>query len=93
MAVQPGERPQRAPDVVWRAADESTVLLLNPADGQYFTLDEVGARIWDLVDGTRSAAEIAETVAAEYDADPATIHADVLELLAELRDEGLVDLR
>ena len=71
-----------------QAAD--TVVLLDPDSGQYFTLDDVGARVWELSDGTRSVSQLVEILCAEYDAPASTIHADVLELLAELADERLV---
>jgi len=41
-----------------RAAD--TRVLLDPADGNYFALDEVSGRIWDLCDGDRTVAQVVE---------------------------------
>lgn len=83
------ERPRRADDVVWRRGEDG-VVVLNPNDGQYFSLDDVGGRIWDLCDGSRSVTEIAELLSAEYDAPADEIGTDALELLAELGREGLV---
>jgi hypothetical protein len=83
------ERPRRVDDVVWRDGEDG-VVVLNPNDGQYFSLDDVGGRIWALSDGTRSVSEIAELLSAEYDAPAADIRRDALELLAELDREGLV---
>jgi hypothetical protein len=71
-----------------RSAD--SLILLRPASGQYYTLDEVGARVWELCDGTRPVADLVSTIQAEYDAPEATIRADILELLDELTDEQLV---
>lgn len=82
-------RPRRSSQVLWRAAEEG-VILLDPEAGQYYALEESGARIWTLCDGTRSTAEIAEILEDEYDAPPETIHADVAELIHELSREGLV---
>ena len=87
--MQAGDRPERDERIVWRRGDDG-VVVLNPKDGQYFSLDDVGGRIWELCEGDRSVAEIADALAAEYDAEPAAIQADALELLGELRDEGLV---
>jgi len=81
--------PTRSDAVVSRRADE-TVILLDPSSGQYFTLDDVGGRVWELCDGSRTVAEIADALAAEYDAPTARIRADVLELLVDLRQTGLV---
>lgn len=83
------ERPRRVDDVVWRRGEDG-VVVLNPNDGQYFSLDDVAGRIWDLCDGSRSVTEIAELLSSEYEAPAAEIGADALELLAELDREGLV---
>jgi pyrroloquinoline quinone biosynthesis protein D len=83
------DRPLRDERVVWRRGDEG-VVILNPNDGQYFSLDEVGGRIWELCEGDRSVADIAAAVAAEYDAEADVVAADALELLAELKEAGLV---
>ena len=71
-----------------RAAD--TRVLLDPADGNYFALDEVSGRIWDLCDGNRTVAEVVATLCAEYDAPTETVEADVMEFLGELLTDGLV---
>ena len=67
-----------------------TVILLTPDSGEYFTLNEVGGRIWELADGSRSVAEIAATLVEEYAAPLEEIQADALEVLGELADERLV---
>jgi coenzyme PQQ synthesis protein D (PqqD) len=66
-----------------------TRLLLDPETGKYFTLDEVGSRVWALCDG-RAASSIADALCAEYDAPASQIRGDVLELLEELASERLV---
>jgi coenzyme PQQ biosynthesis protein PqqD len=71
-----------------RAAE--TRVLLDPADGNYFALDDVSGRIWDLCDGNRTVAQVVETLCAEYDAPRETVEADVLEFLGEMLTEGLV---
>jgi hypothetical protein len=88
--VTDGEsRPIRSEQVLAQTSGD-TVVLLHPDSGEYYTLDEVGARVWELCDGTRSTAELVEVLCREYDAPAETIRADVLELLAELVDEKLV---
>ena len=82
-------RPRRVDAAVWRRGEDG-VVVLNPNDGNYFSLDDVGGRIWELCDGERSTDEIAAVLAAEYDAPIADITRDVLDLLNELRAEGLV---
>jgi pyrroloquinoline quinone biosynthesis protein D len=71
-----------------RAADSRVVL--DPATGQYYALDEVSGRIWDLLDGSRSVAAVVAVLADEYDAPREEIEADALAFLAELAGDGLV---
>jgi coenzyme PQQ biosynthesis protein PqqD len=81
--------PRRAEHVLAQESAGSLVLL-DSESGRYFNLDDVGARIWQLADGTRSLATIVSALAKEYDAPAETIEADAVELLAELREEGLI---
>lgn len=82
-------RPARVERLLSHKGDEELVLL-DPEDGSYYTLDEVGARIWELADGTRTVAQIAEALDEEFEAPHEEIQADLLELLAELAASGLV---
>ncbi|NUO62570.1 MAG: PqqD family protein [Gemmatimonadaceae bacterium] len=82
-------RPRRNPRVLTQRAGE-LVVLLDPDSGEYFSLDDVGGRIWELCDGTRTIGEIAVAIGEEYDADPAAIEADAAELLAGLGEASLL---
>ena len=86
----PESRPRRRGDVLSKEAGD-TVVLLTPDSGEYFTLNEVGGRIWELADGSRSVSEIAEVLAQEYEAPTDEIEADALEVLGELAEEKLLD--
>jgi hypothetical protein len=67
-----------------------TLVLLNPDDGEYYALDEVGGRVWELCDGARSVSEVISIISDDYDAPAETIKADVLEVLGDLADEQLL---
>lgn len=82
-------RPTRTERVLAQRNADS-MILLSPTSGHYYTLDEVGARVWDLCDGSRPVAGVVETVYAEYDAPLETITDDVVELLDDLAREQLV---
>lgn len=81
--------PQRREQVISQKASND-FLLFNMNDGNYYSLNEVGCRIWELCDGTHSIAQLAETLAAEYDAPPETLVQDVMDLLREFRDGKLL---
>lgn len=92
MTVGPASKPQRPVGVLSQRVkpQEPTTVLLHPRTGEYYTLDEVGSRIWELCDGAHTVAEIAAVIAKEYNAPPGEIERDALELLNELEAEQLV---
>ena len=82
-------RLQRRQNILKQEA-AGTVVLLNMDDGRYFALDEVGGRVWDLCDGSRTLSAIAAILAEEYEAPAATIARDLAELINALTNEDLV---
>jgi hypothetical protein len=67
-------------------------VILGADAGEYFGLNEVGARIWELVQHPVQVSEICTAVCAEYEVQPADCERDVIELLSELRERGLLDV-
>jgi pyrroloquinoline quinone biosynthesis protein D len=82
-------RPTRRSNVLTQETSDALVLL-DPNGGAYFSLNEVGSRVWHLCDGTRTVADVVGVLADEFDAPSETIREDVLELLEELAAERLV---
>ena len=82
-------RPVHSSDVLYQHAD-ATVVLLNLARGQYFTLENTARRIWELTDGSRTVDDIITTICAEYSAERDVVESDTLELLTDLASEGLI---
>ena len=56
-----------------------------------FTLNEVGGRIWELLDGRRSVRQIADALRREYDVSSEEAERDLLEFLASLGSAGLIE--
>lgn len=83
------ERFARNPRILVQQVSEQTVLL-NPTDGRYFALDDVGSRVWELCDGSLTVAQMAARIHEEYDAPISVIETDVIELVTEFRNEQLV---
>ena len=80
---------KHSPDVVYRDL-EGEAVILDLASGTYFGLNEVGTRVWRMIDEGRDAAEIVDIVAAEYQADRGTIAQDVARLLDDLSARRLI---
>ena len=81
--------PRQATRIVAQQAAGQWVLL-DVATGQYYGLDQVGGRIWQLCDGTRSVRQIAEVACDEYDAAEQSVEDDVAGLVSELVGESLL---
>ena len=71
-----------------RAAAET--VLLNLENEEYYGLDGVGTRLWQLIEaGTTFGAAVAALVA-EYDVERERLLADLVALVTDLRVHGLV---
>lgn len=79
------------PDVIYRSLAEGAVLF-STRDEVYFGLNDVGARVWELLPPVATTVdEICTQVAERYpDVSAATIRNDVDDLLAALTEYGLV---
>jgi Coenzyme PQQ synthesis protein D (PqqD) len=60
--------------------------------GTYYGLDEVGARIWNLIAEPTIVGEICDALVAEYEVEPEVCERDVIALLGELAVRGLVEI-
>lgn len=72
---------------------EGEAVILSLADGVYYGLDPVGARVWQLMEQPRTVAELRDAVVAEWEVDAPTAERDLLALLADLAARGLVEIR
>lgn len=80
------------PSVLCRQLSGETVLL-NLESGVYYGLDPVGTRVWQLLLQGQTIAEICGTMIDEYDVAPDVLRDDVLRLVGELRERGIVTPR
>lgn len=71
---------------------EGEAVILNLADGVYYGLDGVGARVWELLREPRTAAQLRDAVTAEFEVDAGTAWRDLSVLLGELAERRLVEI-
>jgi hypothetical protein len=69
-------------------ADGAAVLDLNSST--YFTLNEVGARVWNLIAQPKSVGEVRDALVALYEVAPDRCYGDLISLLERLADAGLI---
>lgn len=92
MITMLSSRVARQPQVVEQLLPGEAVLLV-PTRGEVKVLNDVGARIWMAVDGTRTVAQIAALICAEYAVDQGQAERDALQFVQELVARDLVVLR
>ncbi len=68
-------------------------VILHLGSGIYYGLDDVGARIWALLEEPRSLASLLDAMAAEYEVEPAVCEREVIAFLKQMADVGLVEIR
>ena len=73
----------RAPGIVSRMVDGEAVLV-DPKKGMVRVLNPAGARIWEMIDGRRTVAELAAGIAAEYGIETSRVQADTIAFCEDL---------
>jgi hypothetical protein len=80
---------QRSTDDPWTTID-GEVLMMSIERGQYFALNGVASRIWELLEKPVEPEAIAAGLTAEYDVPAATCAAQLERFLQQLRDRGML---
>ena len=70
---------------------DGEAILINLTDGMYFSMDEVGTMIWELLERGHSLEQVANSVSEQYDVGPEQAASDVQRLVAELHDARLIE--
>ena len=78
-----------SPEVLVQELDGEAVLL-NLESECYFGLDDVGTRVWQHLHEHRRLERVCEEMQKEYDVDGPRLRADVLRLVEELIEAGIV---
>jgi hypothetical protein len=71
---------------------EGECVLLDMTSEQYFGLDDVGTKIWQLLVTDGDTARVVSTLTHVYDVDEVTLRNDVANLIRELSEKGLVKI-
>jgi coenzyme PQQ biosynthesis protein PqqD len=79
----------RNPRLAWREVD-GEIVIVSPEDSRMHELNETASLVWRQADGTLTADEIAEHLAAEFEVELEVARADVAELMAALGEQRLL---
>lgn len=83
--------PLRATGLSARELD-GRLYLLTLRDRVLRSLNPLGARVWDLMDGRRTTGDIVQAVLSEYEVDLPRVRDDVIGFVEELEHSGLVTI-
>jgi PqqD family protein of HPr-rel-A system len=87
--VKPGDIPQVREDILFRELDDGCVLY-DPASEKVHALNQTAGLLWCLIDGNRSVAEMAETLAEASGADAEQVLGDAIRTLEGFERQGLL---
>ena len=71
-------------------AETGECVLLEPSEGRVLALNPLGSGLWELLDGTRDATELAQILVEATGVAPERATADVTALLERLGAEGFL---
>ena len=71
---------------------EGEAIIMNLSTGMYYSMDGVGALLWEWVERGHSVGEIVDGLADRYETSISQVQADVEHLLDQVIQEGLVSI-
>lgn len=72
---------------------DGEVVILGFQSGSYFGLDQVGAFVWDLLQKPQTVAALRDRILQEYEIDKERCEQDLLNLLGQLLDQQLIEIK
>jgi hypothetical protein len=85
---------QKNPSIVSRKiADEVILVPIRHKVGEIdclYALNEAGARIWELLDGTRSLKEVRDTIVHDFEVSETVAEEDLTVLIEQLKEIGAI---
>jgi hypothetical protein len=70
---------------------DGEAVLLHLARGTYFTLNDTGSLLWELLERERCVGELLDALLAAFEVDEETARRDLEELIDQLASHGLVE--
>jgi hypothetical protein len=80
---------QRDPEQEFSMIDDE-VVMLSLKNGEYYALNSVASRIWEIIEERKAVKEITDVLMEEFEVDDATCLQDTLECLYDFREKELI---
>ncbi len=85
------KKPRKNEKYPYRIID-GQALIIDPNTNIIKLLNEVGTKIWELIDGKKTGAEILNKIIAEYDVSPEVARNDLIKFCQELMTIGFIEV-
>ena len=72
---------------------EGDTILLGADMQNYFGLNSVATRVWELAESLKSVGDICDVLVEEFEVEAATCESEVVALIGELLENSLVEIR
>ena len=69
---------------------DDVIIMMDVDEGRYYELDEVGARIWAVIESGASVAAICDALREEYEVAADVCQRDVLDFVTEAQHRGVI---
>jgi hypothetical protein len=89
MTITSDSRIERTDQCMLAETDEG-LMLLSLSDGKFYSLQNTGRRIWELLEHKSFVADLVSALREEFEIDDATCTSEVIELLSALKKRGFV---
>ena len=89
---QPDRWLRASPGALCTVGPTGAAAILDPKSGQFYSLNEVGARAWSLLGEGTTFGAILEQLLSEYDVTAERLGADMEQLLRQFASAGLLDM-
>lgn len=91
-STRPHHRLSASPEALSTVGPTGATAILDPESGQFYSMNEVAGRVWELLrDGTTFRA-IVDQLESEYDVAAETLTVDVDRLLQKFANAGLLEV-
>lgn len=81
----------KTPDILTSAVNEG-LAMMNVESGNYYGLDDIGMKIWDLIDGKLTLGEISARLTSEHEVTVEQCWTDVCFLVRKLLEHELITI-
>ena len=81
--------PVKNSTIQYQIIDQQAVLVM-PVEGKVKVLNQVGAFIWDKIDGNNSLIDLIKAISATFDIQEEQAAKDLIEFLEELKNKNMI---